>query len=259
MPKVFPEVERNMVKQLSKEGMNNVVIAAKMAELYPVNWNNKSGARAAARILQNDSGAKVPAKEDGVRTLDEMSREERFRYIRDRLETTPRFRMVFDGFSDAEKEVFTDEYLTIIRSTDSLTEVEEQALFSSILELILSFQALRRKQSEEKMYEDSMAGKIPEDSPKFRRFVDDKYQKEYDQHAKLHQQGIKNLKMSREQRLKEVKSERRTLVDLAEELSTKTVQAEVATNIEQLSKIRDEELKKMLEEGHLFGIFGVVQ
>lgn len=259
MPKLFPDVERNMVKQLSREGLNNTAIAAKMAELYPANWNNKSGARAVARILASDAISKVPAKEDGIRTLDEMSREERFRYIRDRLETTPRFRMVFDGFSDKEKEVFTDEYLTIIRSTDSLTEVEEQALFSSILELILSFQALRRKQNEEKMYEESMEGKIPEDDPRFRRFVDDKYQKEYDQHAKLHQQGIKNLKMSREQRLKEVKSERRTLVDLAEELSTKTVQAEVANQIESLSKLRDEELKKMLEEGHLFGIFGVIQ
>lgn len=246
-----------MVKQLSKEGLNYAKIAAKMAELYPANWNNKSGDRAVARILRDEETSKVPSKEEGRKTLDEMSREERFKFIKDRLETTPRFRMVFDGFSDTEKEVFVDEYLMIIRATDSLTEVEEQALFSSILELILSFQALRRKQTEEKLYEDSMAGKIEETDPRFRRFVDDKYQKEYDQHAKLHQQGIKNLKMSREQRLKEVKSERRTLVDLAEELSTKTVQAEVANHIEALSKLRDEELKKMLEKGHLFGVFGV--
>jgi hypothetical protein len=257
MPKLFPDTERSMVKQLAKEGLTHVAIAEKMATLYPANWNNKSGARAAARILKDETESKAVAKEVGPKTLDEMSREERFRYIRDRLQSTPRFRMVFDEFSDDEKEVFIDEYLSIVRATDTLTEVEEQALFTAILELILSFQALRRKQREEKLYEDSMSGKIPEDDPKFRRFVDDKYHKEHDQHSKLHQQGIRNLKMSREQRLKEVKSERRTLVDLAEELSTKTVQAEVANNIEVLSKLRDDELKKMLEEGHLFGVFGV--
>jgi hypothetical protein len=45
-------------------------------------------------------------------------------------------------------------------------------------------------------------------------------------------------------------------VDLAEELSHRTTQAQVATEIERLNKLSDEELKKLLEAGHVLGEFG---
>jgi ribosomal protein S13 len=72
---------------------------------------------------------------------------------------------------------------------------------------------------------------------------------------KLYQKGIQQLKMSREQRLKELTSQKVNLVDLAQQLSSKNVQSEVAEEIERLSKERDEQLKKMLDEGHLHGVF----
>jgi hypothetical protein len=252
MPKRFTQEEREAVKRFASEGLTNTKIAENMATMFPANWNNKSGHRAVARILIDEQGKTMSSSE---KTLDEMTRGERFDFIKIKLQSTPRFRMALDKFQDTEKEMFVDEYLRIIKSIDTLTEVEEQALFASIIEFVLAFQALGRKEQEEQYYADSMSGKIQDTDRRFRRHVDEQYQKEYDQHMKLYQAGIKNLKMSREQRLKEVRSERLTLVDLAQELSSQTVQASVADEISHLSKLRDEELKKMLDNGHLHGVF----
>ena len=128
---------------------------------------------------------------------------------------------------------------------------QEQALFASILELILAFQALNRKEMEEEWRDQSLQGTIKDTDPKFRRIVDDKYHREYDQHMKLYQRGMEQLKMSRKDRLQEVRSQKQTLIDLAEELSTKNAQSEVADEIERLAKMKDEELKRLLDLGHL--------
>ena len=254
MPKIFSDQERQMVVSLAKEGHTHTEIAMIMKKQYPQNWGSSYAHRSVARILkeQTDNPTIAPVI---VKTLDEMSREERFKYIESRLKGTARFRLAFKSFDPEEREVFIEEYLNIIRSTETLTEAEEQALFASILELILAFQSLNRKEEEEKLRDLSMSGEIPETDPRFRRFVDEKYQKEYDQHMKLYQKGMEQLKMSRQQRLKEVRSQKMTLVDLAEALSSKNAQSEVAEEIEKLSKIKDEELKRLLEEGHLHGIF----
>jgi hypothetical protein len=163
--------------------------------------------------------------------------------------------MAFRSFGKDDKDVFVDEYLNVIRSTDTLTEVEEQALFASILELILAFQALNRKEKEERWRDESLEGEIDEDDPRYRRVVDNKYQQEYDQHMKLYQKGMEQLKMSRKDRLKEVRSQKLSLVDLAEELSNKNAQSEAADEIERLAKLKDEELKRLLELGHLHASF----
>ena len=72
---------------------------------------------------------------------------------------------------------------------------------------------------------------------------------------KLYQKGMSELKMSRSQRLKEVRSQKQSLIDLAEELSNKNAQSEVADEIARLSKMKDDELKRLLDLGHLYGIF----
>lgn len=250
MPKIFPDEQRVLVRQLADEGKTHIEIAQIMSDRFPSDWNSKNANRTVARILKETESTTVQLK-----TLDEMSREERFRHIGSRLEGTPRFRMAFKNFSEEQKAVFVDEYLGVIRSTETLTEVEEQALFSAILELILAFQALNRKETEEKLRDQSLEGKIPETDVRFRRSVDDKYQREYDQHMKLYQKGMSELKMSRSQRLKEVRSEKKSLVDLAEELSNKNAQSEVADEITRLAKMKDDELKRLLDLGHLHGIF----
>lgn len=250
MPKIFPEEEKQRVHELSKDGKNNAEIARFMKDEYPENWSSDYANRTVAKILKESD---VPVRED--KTLDEMTREERFRYIESRLQSSARFKMVFKNFDGEQKALFIDEYLNVIKSTDTLTEVEDQAVFAAILEFVLGIQALNRKETEEKLRDQSLAGEIEEGDIKFRRHVDDKYQKEYDQHMKLHQKGMSELKMSRAQRLKEVRSQKKTLVDLAEELSNKSAQSEVADEIDRLSRLKDSELKKLLDNGHVYGVF----
>jgi hypothetical protein len=257
MPKIFSDEQRLMVQNLAAQGKNNTEIADLMATQFPADWGAKSAHRTVARILKEQAG--TVSLHTLPKTLDEMTREERTRHIEARVLTTPRFQMAFRNFAPNEKDVFVSEYMNVVRSTETLTEVEEQALFSAILELILAFQALNRKELEEQWRDQSLRGEIPEDDPKFRRHVDDKYQREYDQHIKLYQRGMEQLKMSRKDRLKEVRSQKQTLVDLAEELSSKNAQSEVADEIERLSKMKDEELKRLLELGHLHGVFDEYQ
>ncbi len=167
----------------------------------------------------------------------------------------PRFKMALKNFSDDDKNLFTEEYLKIIKSTDTLTEVEEQMLFSAILELILSFKALNRKEQEELWRDQSLNGDILDQDPRFRRVVDDRYQREHDQHTKAYQKYMDSLKMSRQQRLKEIRSQKVSLVDLAEMLSNRNAQSEAADEIERFAKESDEELKRLLDAGHLHGVF----
>lgn len=250
MPKIFPKEERELVIQLSKQGHTYVEIAKSMSEKYPNSWNAKTAARSIARIIKgkNDDG-------EDEKTLDEMTRDERATFIENKLQITPRFKLAFRNFNDEEKQVFVEEYISVIKSTESLTEVEEQALFASVLELVLAFQALARKEREERLYEQSQNGEIGVDEARYRRFVDDRYHKEYDAHMKLYQKGMEQLKMSRSQRLQAVRSQKQTLIDLAQELSSRNAQAEVAEEIERLSKFKDDELKKMIADGHLYGTF----
>ena len=250
MPKVFPQEEKDLVIQHSKQGNTYVDIAKMMGEKFPYSWNSKTAARSVARILKgkNDDS-------DDEKTLDEMTRDERATFIENKLQNTPRFKLAFRNFNDEEREVFVEEYISVIKSTESLTEVEEQALFASVLELVLAFQALARKEREERLFERSQGGEIEENDPQYRRFVDERYHKEYNAHMKLYQQGMEQLKMSRSQRLQAVRSQKQTLVDLAQELSSRNAQAEVAEEVERLSKAKDSELKKMIESGHIYGIF----
>ena len=256
MPKIFPDEQRSRVRELAAQGLPNTEIADKMKEEYSSDWTSKYADRTVARILKDEpSEDESSYGDDAEKTLDEMSREERFRFIEARLKRTGRFRMAFRSFNEDEKGVFIDEYLNIIRSTETLTEAEEQALFASILELVLAFQCLNRKEQEEKYRDQSLEGEIPEEDPRYRRHVDGKYQQEYDQHMKLYLKGMDGLKMSRSQRLKEIRTQKRTLVDVAEELSQKNFQSEAADEIERYSKMKDAELKRLLDLGHIHGVF----
>ena len=139
MPKIFSLEQKKLIFDLAAQGMGHSEIAKFMKDKYPEDWGAKNASKSVARILNTDSGSAGQALEH--KTLDEMTREERFNFIDKRLQRTPRFKMAFKNFDDNEKDVFVDEYLNVIKSTDTLTEVEEQSLFAAILELILSFQA----------------------------------------------------------------------------------------------------------------------
>ena len=251
---MFSANQRQRIYDLENTGLSYVEIANQMIKEFPKDWRAKTAARTVARILK-DRKLVFDQPQETKKTLDEMTRDERSRHILNQLRSTPRFLMAFKNFEEDEKAVFVDEYMNVIRSTETLTEVEEQALFASILELILAFQALNRKEAEEKWRDQSLRGELSETDPKYRRHVDNKYQQEYDQHMKLYQKSMEQLKMSRKDRLKEVRSQKQSLLDLAESLSFKNTQTEAAEEISRLTKLRDDELKKLLDNGYLYGVF----
>lgn len=246
--------EQAALRRLHAKGLNYSEIGKEMQDAFP-RW---------ARLKHPDRSAKkaIESMEDLVesleeKTLDEMTRKERYEYIKNKLESTPRFVLAFSQFSESDKRVFIDEYLNVVKSIDSLTEAEEQSLFSAITSFVLAYKALNRKEREEKLYEETLQGLHAQGDPEYRSTLSQcqDYAREHEKQMSIYQKSIDQLKMSREQRLKEIRSEKKTLVDLAEEMSHKNIQAEVAVEIERLSKLRDEELKRMIESGYLFGSF----
>jgi hypothetical protein len=265
MPKTFSQEERTLAMQWSDDGLTYAEIAKRLSNDFPDNWKDlKSPERAIGRLLKQareqkasvvdplKSNSKVPEK-----TLDEMTREERHVFISHKLQSTPRFRLTFRNFGDDEKDLFMEEYLSVIKSTDTITEAEEQALFAAVLELVLALQALSRKEQQESWYEQTKNAAFDEEDSRYTPHLGgaEKYAKEYDNHMKLYQKGMEQNKMARHQRLKQSNTERKSLVDLAEELSSKNARSTAADDIEKLSKLRDEELKDMIANGYILGKF----
>jgi len=267
MPKTFSQEERNLAMEWSADGLSYSEIAKRLAIDFPENWKDlKSPDRAVGRLLkqardQQAAGAAPTSAATAIltsnKTLDEMTREERHTFIAAKLQSTARFRLTFRSFGQDEKDLFIDEYLSVIRSTDTITEAEEQSLFAAVLEMVLALQALNRKEQQEKWHEQTKNGEFQEDDTRYTPHLGaaEKYAREYDLHMKGREKGLEQLKMSRRDRLKDVRTERKTLVDLAEELSSKNARSEAAEDIERLSKLRDEELKDMIANGYILGNF----
>lgn len=229
-------------------------------------WKNKGAVRSVGiqrRKLVKD-GKPKPEIQVG---LDQMTKEDRFVYIQSQFAHSPRTRFVIDTFGKEERELFTDEYFRVLGSTDSINEAEEQQLFTAMLEFTLAMKALRMKIYEEELYSKSMRGQLqstvedPNDptkrvsNPIFRHQVDPRYETEYNSHLKNYEKFMDTLKMSRKQRLDRIKQDRKSLVDVAMHLSSKDAQNTAADEIERLTKMQDKELKEMIANGYLLGVF----
>lgn len=229
-------------------------------------WKNKDAVRSVAiqRKKLIKDGKPTPEAQVG---LDQMTKENRFKHIQKRFASSPRTKFVIDSFGKEERELFADEYFRVLKSTDSLTEAEEQQLFTAMLEFILSMRSLRMKTYEEKLYSESMRGQIPVTikdpadpsktvpNPTFRHQIDPRFESEYNSHLKNYERFMEALKMSRKQRLDRIKQDRKSLVDVAMSLSSKDAQNTAADEIERLAKMQDDELRGMIENGYLIGIF----
>jgi hypothetical protein len=253
MPKAT-EAEKNLILKLHSEGHKDAYIADQLG------WDNPTSVRSVARYRKQIKSEQVEIVEqhDEEKTLDEMSRFERYDLLKLRLPDSPRCKMVFESLTEQEQKFFLDEYFRIIKETDSLTAPEEQSLFAATVEFVLAYRALAFAKREQDYYQESLDGAITEDDIRYRR--NDKsetYQKQYDTHMKLNSKNMDTLKMNRKDRMKEVRSERRTLVDLAQELSNKNAQASAAEEIERLSKLKDDELKRLLDNNYLRGVFEI--
>lgn len=251
MLKMTNDIEKQVI-ELNKQGLSALDIAAK------IGWpQNEYSRKKIGKILKSIKLDTIVAEQKDFLTLDQMSRDQRFEYLKNNVTKTPRAKLVFNSFTTAEQEFFLDEYLKILRATDSISEPEEQSLFSACVEYVLAFRALDLKAIEEKCYAETQAGKWKQGDIRFRAFADDKFTKQYQQHLENHRKLITDLKMSRSQRLDKIKNEKRTLIDLAVELSSKSAQTLATDDIIRLSRLTDEELQKMLDNGYVLGVFGV--
>lgn len=250
MPKIAEDTIKEVI-QLNQTGISALDIAEK------IGWpRNEYSRKKIGKILKGVAPTQAIQKSQELElTLDQMTRDQRFEYLKENVTKTPRARLVFNTFTAAEKEFFLDEYLKILRATDSISEPEEQSLFSACVEYVLAFRALDLKSIEEKCYAETQAGKWKQGDIRFRAFVDDKFAKQYQQHLETYRKLVTDLKMSRSQRLDKIKNEKRTLVDLAVELSSKSAQTIATDDIIRLSRLTDEELKKMIDNGYVMGIF----
>jgi hypothetical protein len=258
--------EKNQISELFKLGKNTHEIAEALG------WSHDTAARSVQRQIttmkksgQLEGYVPVPKrkrkqkkdeeKPDEPKLLDEYTREGRFDLLSNTLRSTPRFRLAFQAFSTKEKALFMDEYFNVVKSTETLNEAEEQSLFAAILEYTLALRSLNLKRKEEDLFERTMDGEFDREDPQFRASVDGRFQREYESHMDRYSKIMASLKMSRDQRLKDVSGQRRTLTDIAQELSSRSAQADAAEEIERLDRLKEVELKAMLQKDFIFGEF----
>jgi hypothetical protein len=247
------------IAQLFEIGKSDQEIAADLG------WKHKDAVRTVSKqrlkmgISRRNADTANAAESKAIaknKLLETMTKDERFNFLKVRFSTNPRNQLVFQTFSKEEADMFLDQYYNVLQSTDSITEAEEQQLFAAMVEYVLAYRVLRMKSEEEKCVEETLKGEHESDDPRYKLRVDKRYDEEYHSHLNNYKEFMSEGKMSRRQRLDKVKSERRTLIDIASELSTNTAQALAADEIERLSILSNEELAKMIKEGHILGDFG---
>lgn len=233
--------QSTLILKYHKDGMNYTDIARETGLHY----------KFVARFIEKETN---PIKTKLM--LEEMTKGDRLVFITEKLKTSPRALHIFQTFNASEKQFFLDEYLNTIKSVESITEIEDQSLFLACIEYVLAYRSLRLNQVEQQMYTDTVEGRITDPSDvKYRNKLNSQFSQEYDTHMERYQSLIKSLKLNRDQRLDKIKSEKRTLIDVVLEFSNVSSQNTIIERIEELQKVSDEELKKMLTEGHLFGSF----
>ena len=233
----------NQIQELHKQGLSYQKIATQLG-------------LSKAKVQRTINKHQATVFKDAPKVmLEEMTREDRTKYVEFKLKNSPRAKYIFQDLDNTEKQFFLDEYMNIMKSIDSITEAEEQQLFLACVEYVLAYKAQRMQACEQKFYKDTMDGVYDSDAPQYRPQLDDRFTKEYEQHMKRYSDLMKSLKLNRDQRLDKIKSERRNLIDVVSEFITVSSQNLVADEIERLNKLKQEELRKLIENNQLFGEF----
>lgn len=190
----------------------------------------------------------APAKETIHPDLNELTRKQRVEYLKEHLPASARGRHVFDNIlTQSEQVVFLEEYFSVLREEDSITAAEEQQLFNATLHLILAYRAIAQDKT---CFEKSPLGGYK--GPDHQIYVDT-FKKDYQENMKKYNEFIKSLKLSREQRLKDLQRQGTTFLDFAEKYAKHDEQAEAANEIMSLEKASLEELARLQKNGWLIG------
>lgn len=187
---------------------------------------------------------------DGGTDLAGMSRKQRYDYLDQNLDGSERAKHTFNHILTPEEvKLFKEEYYRVLREQDSLTNAEEQQLFSAILNYVLAQRALQEDQLARTSY---LNRNVPGNNPN--QIYDSRFHEQYLNHFKQYQEGLKALKLSREQRLKDITNIGHTFLDFAEILNKKENQEGIADEIMKIEKMTEDEIKRLQENGWL--IFG---
>ncbi len=260
--KVISGAEKRTILEMAEQGHSDAEIATALG--WDKNRNNPARAVATQRrrllrekgVTASPTSKATSASDSGI-LMEQMNRNERNSYLMSRLRRTPRYRMTVGQFSGDEQNLFCFEYEQVTQGIDSLTEAEEQMLFSALIEFVLAWRAQNTKTEEEKCVAETREQRWKQGDPRYRVTVDKQWSESYETHMKRYESLMKNLKTTRAQRLDKVKSEKRTLVDVALELTTGEQQTQAADEIETLDRAADAEIKRLLENGYLYGLFDV--
>jgi len=190
-----------------------------------------------------------------VENFNKMSIDEKIAFLEKRFISSSRFRMIWQTLSADEKLTFQEEYFNIIRDIENLNITEEQSLCMAIYELILAFRAQIDLKKQRDILDECQAGRIKKNDPRFIFKVDDSLEKSYQLHLKSYTDFIRSLKLSREQRLHKGRDGKKTFLDFLSEVSTSEAQKAVAEKIRQLSKLQEDELKRLIDDGLILGYF----
>lgn len=191
-----------------------------------------------------DNGA---VKIDQDVSLENMSRNQRFEYLKANLRASVRGKHTFTKIlSEDEGELFIQEYFRIVKEQDTLTNAEEQQLFIATLSYVLMHRAL---ELDRKAYQDYMNKTNGPAST-----YDTRWQKESAERNEQYQKGIESLKLSRAQRLKDLARSGNTFLDYVEVFQKKENQFSIADDIMRIESMTDAEVKRLQDNGWM--IFG---
>lgn len=268
MPSHFtPDIVAEIVRLKDVDGLTHKEIAVKLNRLDSNGLPNERAIMAQYTKFKKSNNQNL-APTDGIPTskesvvvnniftpkdvtttdLNELTRKQRVEYLKQKLPTSARGRHIFNNvLTIDEQEIFLEEYYTVIREEDSLTSAEEQQLFNAILHLILAWRAAA--QDRECYLKSPLSGYKGQDMTVYV----DTFKKDYQENMKKYGEFMKSLKMSREQRLKDMQRQGTTFLDFAEKYAKHDEQYIAIQEILKLEELSATELKRLQANGWLVG------
>lgn len=183
-----------------------------------------------------------------IKALNEMSRRERTEHLRKVLPDSPKGKFIYgEVFDDTERLMFEDEYFRILSEEDSFTSAEEGILFMAIVHWTLAMRALKRDR--DTYNKSAQAGYKGQDQLVYT----DQWTREYHENMKKYESMMRSLKLSREQRLKDIQRMGTTFLDFAERVARSNEQEKIADEIMKLENASVEDFKRLQENGWMIG------
>ena len=185
-------------------------------------------------------------EEPHQKDLNELTRKQRVDYLKDKLPKSARGQHIFNNvLSTQEQELFLEEFFNVIREEDSLTSAEEQQLFNATLHLVLAWRAAAQ---DRECYNRSPNSGYTGPNP---TVYIDIFKRDFQDNMKKYNEFMKSLKLSREQRLENIKRQGTSFLDFAEKYAKNDSQAKAADDILKLEYASEAELKRLQENGWL--------